>query len=152
MGILGVVWVLAGCAGGGGDGDTGGGGKPKCVPPKPSSGISLATNVQPIFNKGCVFAGCHLGPVAANGLDLSAGNSRKDTVNVPAQQLPSATLVVPGKPDQSYLLAKIEGTPGIAGDLMPLGCPGTPQGGAQCLTADEILAVRTWIAECAPNN
>jgi hypothetical protein len=114
--------------------------------------VSYSGNIQPIWNKGCVFSGCHLGPAAANGLDLSAGRSYKAIVNKRVLQKPSFDLVVPGKPSQSYILLKMEGSPQIAGVLMPQGCPGVPQGGAQCLTADEIAAVRSWITDCARNN
>jgi hypothetical protein len=87
-----------------------------------------------------------------NQLDLSTGQSYGDTVNRPVVQKPGATRVVPGKPGQSYLLQKMLNDPGITGTIMPQGCPGMPLAGAQCLTADEIQAIRTWIAECAPNN
>ena len=73
-------------------------------------------------------------------------------MNQPVFQKPNARQVVPGRPDDSYLLQKIEGTPGIVGVIMPQGCPGAPLGGARCLTADEMAAIRTWISECAPNN
>jgi hypothetical protein len=47
---------------------------------------------------------------------------------------------------------KIRGDQGIAGVLMPQGCPGNPLQGAQCLTPDEIDAITEWILACAPNN
>lgn len=87
-----------------------------------------------------------------NQLDLSTGQSYGDTVNRPVVQKPGATRVVPGKPGQSYLLQKMLNDPGITGTIMPQGCPGMPLAGAQCLTADEMQAIRTWIVECAPNN
>ena len=62
------------------------------------------------------------------------------------------SLVEPGDPDASYLVRKIRGDAGIAGVLMPQGCPGNPLQGAQCLTPDEIDAIETWILACAPNN
>ena len=74
------------------------------------------------------------------------------TVNVPSTQQPQVLLVKPGDADDSYLVRKIEGAPGISGLQMPQGCPGTPFGGAVCLSADEITAIRTWITECAQNN
>lgn len=143
----------AACAGGGG----GGGSKPvsppkkTCTPPKTPT-VTFSGNVQPIFNAGCAFAGCHASPGAVNNLDLSSGAAYAQIVNVPVFQKPSAKRVVPGKPDSSYLQQKIEGTPGIVGTIMPQGCPGAPLGGARCLTADEMLAIRTWITECAQNN
>ena len=61
-------------------------------------------------------------------------------------------IILPGDPDDSYLVQKIRGGAGIAGVLMPQGCPGNPLQGAQCLTPDEIDAIQTWILACAPNN
>lgn len=64
----------------------------------------------------------------------------------------SLFLIEPGDPDASYLVQKIRGDQGIAGVLMPQGCPGNPLQGAQCLTPDEIDAITEWILACAPNN
>jgi hypothetical protein len=114
--------------------------------------VLFGANVQPIYDAGCAFAGCHVTASAQNGLDLSRGNSYQDTVNAPVFQKPGAKQVVPGKPNESYLLQKIEATPGIAGVPMPQGCPGAALGGARCLTGDEMAAIRTWITECAQNN
>ena len=63
--------------------------------------------------------------------------------------------VVPGNPDASYLVRKIEGTPGITPVQMPQGCPndsGIGTLGAPCLKMDEMHMFRTWINACAPNN
>jgi hypothetical protein len=149
--VLGLA-LLAGCAGGGSDDDLKrGGGGPECTPPDPPT-ISLASNIQPIFDVSCALAGCHAGAVPAEDLDLSPGAARGELVDVPSIRLPGRDLVVPGDPDESYLVQKIEGAAGIAGQPMPLGCPGAPQGGAVCLTADQILAIRTWVSECALAN
>jgi hypothetical protein len=114
--------------------------------------VRFGANIQPIFNAACAFAGCHVTASAQNGLDLSAGQAYREIVNAPVFQKPGARQVVVGRPDESYLLQKIEGTPGIAGVIMPQGCPGAPLGGARCLTGDEIAAIRTWITECARDN
>jgi hypothetical protein len=144
--------VLAGCAG---EGGSGGGQtppkRPACTPPQTPS-VFYASNIQPIWNKGCVVTGCHLGPTAVNQLDLSAAQSYRQTVNQPVLQAPGSKRIVPGKPDQSYVLLKIINDPSKTGDIMPPGCPGQAQGGAQCLTPDEVQAIRTWITECAVNN
>jgi hypothetical protein len=87
-----------------------------------------------------------------NGLDLSTGATRGSTINVPVQQRPGFRRIVPGKPDQSYLYLKIIDDPRATGDIMPQGCPSAPLAGAQCLTADEVEAVRVWILECALGN
>jgi hypothetical protein len=150
-----VVCMLAGCAG---SGSGGGGGTKKptkptgaCKPPKTPS-VTLSGNIQPIFNKSCALAGCHLGASSINGQDLSTGNARKSSVNVPVVQKQGFKRIVPGKPNDSYLYLKLIGDPSISGVLMPQGCPGAPLAGAACLTADEIAAIRAWIVECALDN
>src|SRR5262252_7605601 len=146
--LVAVASALIGCAGsGGGSGGGGGGG---CKPPATPT-VLLSSNVQPIFNVSCALAGCHSGAVPVQGLDLSTGKTFSNTVNVKSTENPKLTRIVPGKPDSSYLQQKIEGTQGIAGVQMPQGCPGSPLGGAVCLTADNIAAIRQWIMECAQN-
>lgn len=148
-----VLIVLAGCAGGGSNEDLqrhGGGGQ-ACTPPDMPT-ISFASNIQPIFDVSCALASCHTGAVPAENLDLTSGTARRALVGVPSTQMPGQDRVVSGDPAASYLVQKIEGTSGIAGQLMPLGCPGSPQAGAVCLTGDQIDAIKTWISECAPAN
>ena len=145
--------AVAGCAGSGtGGGGGGGGGGANCKKPPPAT-VSFSGNIQPIFNRSCATStACHVGATAAQGLQLTAGTSYGAIVNVPATEKPKLLLVKPGAPNDSYLLQKVEGAPGIAGVEMPQGCPGTPLGGAVCPSADEITAIRTWIMECAQNN
>lgn len=114
--------------------------------------VRLSTNIQPIFNASCALAGCHLGGTAINGQDLGPGAAFRSSVNKPVLQKPGFLRIVPGNPDKSYLYLKIIGDPRITGTIMPQGCPGMPLNGAQCLTPDQILAIKTWIAECALNN
>jgi hypothetical protein len=151
--LVAVASALIGCAGSGG-GSGGGGGGVKCKPPATPT-VLLSSNIQPIFNVSCALAGCHSGAVPVQGLDLSTGKTFSNTVNVKSTEIPSRTRIMPGKPDgaDSYLVQKIEAMPpGYAGAQMPQGCPGAPLGGAQCLTADSITAIRQWIMECAQNN
>lgn len=108
--------------------------------------------IQPIFNRSCALGGCHVGPVPAQGQDLTAGVSYRQSVNVASTEQPKLKRVKPGDPNNSYLVRKIQGGPNISGVLMPNGCPGVPLNGAQCLTPDEIAAIVQWITECAPNN
>jgi hypothetical protein len=145
-----ALTLIVGCAGGGSDGDGGGGGPRgcRCDPPGCPT-VSFAGNIQPIFNRSCATSSqCH-GPNGAQGLDLTAGNSIGNTVNVRSTQIGRRVLIRPGVPDESYLLQKITGQGGIAGALMPLGCPGNPTGGAVCPPPDEVNAVEQWITECA---
>ncbi|HJQ83562.1 MAG TPA: hypothetical protein VKA21_05765 [Candidatus Binatia bacterium] len=144
--LLVIGCVLTGCAGGGG----GGGGTaagPACKPPAGGATVSLASNIQPIFDRSCALPACHVPPVPGGALDLTRGRARPQLVNVKSTQV-ALRRVKPGDPDDSYLVRKIEGGPNIAGLPMPQNCP-TQQ---PCLTPDEMQAIRQWITECAPNN
>jgi hypothetical protein len=117
--------------------------------------ISFANSIQPIFNASCALAGCHVGPVPAENLDLTAGTSYRQTVGVNALEVPKLKRIKPGDPDNSYLVQKIEAAPGLS--PMPLGCQGIAcggagQNGAMCLCPDQVAAIRQWVVECAPNN
>ena len=139
MALLLVVW-LTGCAGSGG-----GGGTP---PPNPSGTVSYKSNIQPVFNRSCAITGCHRPPTSAQQLDLTKNVSYGQLVNVASTEQPSVLRVAPGDPDASYLIRKIEGTPGISGGQMPVGCPGT----VACLSGDQMDMFRTWVTEGALNN
>ena len=114
--------------------------------------VRLSRNVQPIVDQSCAVAGCHLGPVSAQGMDLSAGKTFSSTVEVKSKEIPRLLRITPGKPDDSYLVQKIEGRPGIAGLQEPPGCPGPPLNGAQCPSVEDITVIRQWITEGALNN
>jgi hypothetical protein len=105
---------------------------------------TLSSIQQDIFNTSCALSGCHRGPDAQMGLDLSAGNAFANLVNVASRERPELLRVRPGQPDESYLIMKVEGTAGIVGARMPLGAPP--------LSADRISALRRWIAEGAKND
>lgn len=109
-----------------------------------SSGVSFSQDVQPIFNSYCVV--CHQG-VGQVGLTLEPGKSYALLVGVPSTENPTELRVKAGAPDQSYLLAKLNGTQvaaGGSGVQMPYG--GTP------LSQVQISLIQQWIAEGAPNN
>jgi hypothetical protein len=87
---------------------------------------------------------CHAGPSAPLGFSMEAGVSYGNLVDVPSAELPELMRVKPGQPDSSYIVLKIEGAPGIVGGRMPLGL--AP------LSAEEIQAIRDWIADGALRN
>jgi hypothetical protein len=151
LGLL-AAFLLAGCAGSGGEGDHGPP-KPSCTPAvDPASAPRYGSNIQPIYDRSCAVAGCHAGVAPAQGLDLSPGRSFASTVGRRSTEALGVAIVEPGDPDASYLVRKIRGDAGIAGVMMPQGCPGTPLQGAQCLVPDEMDAITTWILACAPND
>jgi hypothetical protein len=89
--------------------------------------------------------GCHGGTAPAAGLSLADGSSYGLLVNVASRNKPGAIRVIPGDPDGSYLVQKLEGTPGIVGERMP-------RTGGPFLTPGQMLIIRRWIALGAPNN
>lgn len=125
-----LLLILTGC------------GKEKC-PNEPSSDPSLASDIQPIFNKSCAFANCHDASAAA-GLDLSTGKAYTNLVNVPSVNDPATVRVIPNVADSSYLYIKIVGDPGDGTLRMPIG--GNP------LSDNEIQLIKNWITAGAKNN
>ncbi len=99
---------------------------------------SIQENVfTPICSK------CHIGASAPEGLQLDAAHSYNLLVGVPSVEQPSLLRVRMGDPDNSYMVHKIEGLPGISGGQMPLGETPLPQA--------TIDAIRQWITNGAPN-
>lgn len=99
---------------------------------------------QSVFNVSCAISGCHLGGGAAAQLDLSAGNAYANLVGVASVEIPAVLRVEPGNPDESYLVQKIEGAPGIIGQQMPRG--------RDPLSAEQVEAIRGWIEAGAAND
>lgn len=87
---------------------------------------------------------CHAGASAPLSFSLQAGFSYDQLVGVPSVEVPALFRVDPRQPDNSYLVMKIEGAPGITGGRMPLGL--SP------LSAEQIAAIRAWIADGALEN
>lgn len=97
------------------------------------------------FSKSCNFGSCH-GSAKAGGLDLT-GDTHAAIVNVPAVFAGAADngkiLVIPGDPDNSYFVQKLEGPDASEGAIMPFGAqePMDPD----C----RIKMVRQWITDGA---
>jgi Big-like domain-containing protein len=100
---------------------------------------SIQENVfTPICSK------CHIGASAPEGLQLDAAHSYNLLVGVPSVEQPMLDRVKPNDPDNSYMVLKIEGAPGIDGGQMPLGETPLPQ--------STIDAIRQWITNGALNS
>ena len=56
-----------------------------------------------------------------------------------------ARLVIPGDPEGSYIVQKLEGRPGIVGERMP-------RTGGPYLTAGQMTILKRWIANGAKND
>jgi hypothetical protein len=79
-----------------------------------------------------------------NGLDLSAAVSYGNLVGVGSRGKVGAVRVIAGDPENSYLIHKLEGRPGIVGSRMPLLGP--------ALTEGQILVIKRWIELGARND
>lgn len=90
---------------------------------------------------------CHnaQGARFAANMNLADASAYSQLVNIASTQKPGAIRVIPGDPDNSYLIHKIEGAPGIVGQRMP-------RTNGPFLTAGQILIIRTWIRQGAQNN
>ena len=117
---------------GGGSTDTGGGGRPA---------VTLVRLSGEIFTPRCATSGCHSGTTRAGGLSLQAEDIATAIVDVPSEARPDYKLVAPGDPVNSYLLMKMRGDEGIAGDRMPP---------ARALEEEQIALVEEWVEDGAP--
>ena len=77
-------------------------------------------------------------------MDLRAGNAHDSLVNVQSQEVSGLMRVAPGDPENSYIIHKLEGRPGIVGARMPFGGP--------FLDDATIDQVRSWIEAGAQDN
>ena len=90
---------------------------------------------------------CHsnVGRNPSGGLNLLSGLSYASLVRVASTGKPGAVRVIPGDPDNSYIIHKLEGRSDIVGVRMP-------RGNGPYLTDGQILVIKRWIANGAPNN
>jgi mono/diheme cytochrome c family protein len=96
-----------------------------------------------VFTPKC--SGCHSGGGAQlpGSMNLtSVASSRAALVSVSSVEVSALQRVAPGHAADSYLIRKLEGTPGIVGERMPLF--GTP------LDQPTIDVIRQWIDTGAP--
>jgi len=103
------------------------------------------TNVhEEILQPSCSFSACHGSGAGYLELVGDASTNHAVLVGIVSFGSPEETLVIPGDPDGSYLVKKIDGAEGIEGDPMP------PPGGG--LSEEQIALVRAWIEAGAPND
>jgi hypothetical protein len=83
--------------------------------------------------------------MAQQGLNLTAGSSYANLVNVAASQCNDGRKrVVPGSPSTSYLVEKLMGVNMCSGSQMPKA--------GQGLLARQTQTIANWICLGAPNN
>jgi len=90
---------------------------------------------------------CHtnVGRNPSGGLNLVHDLAYDQLVNAPSARKPGAIRIIPGNPESSYLIHKLEGRAGIVGNRMP-------NNGPPYLTDGQLQIIRRWIAIGAPRN
>ncbi len=148
-GIALLLLTISGCKGGGQyDTQSSGGASTPGTDPKASPNVSQTTaagfkkDVEPIFSSVCARPSCH-GEAKSGDMQLSPGMAYANTVNVKSSEVPELMRILPGDPDKSYLVMKIEGRQTV-GMRMPL--TGDP------LSEKQIQAIRGWIQAGAKND
>jgi len=124
-----ALLTLAGCGGGGG-----GSAPPTGLQP------TLASIQANVFSVSCALSGCHTGAGAPFGLQLDPGFSYGNLIDVPSPRDSNLIRVVPGDPDASFLIQKLDGTQTL-GERMPDGGP--------YLTTATVNVIRKWIQDGA---
>jgi len=129
-----ALLTLAACGGG-----SGGNAPPTGLQP---TLVSIQDNV---FSVSCAISSCHTGGNPPFGLRLDPGFSAGNLINVvsprdPDPANPTYIRVVPGDPDASFLIQKLDGTQTL-GNRMPDNGP--------YLTTATINVIRQWIQDGA---
>jgi hypothetical protein len=151
-GIAVVMLALAACGAGSGEG-LDANGQPLSSGSGSGSGSSGVAPLEPtlasiqanVFSVNCAIPGCHGGGTVQFGLRLDPDFSYASLINVASPQSPSGqtlTRVIPGNPDGSFLIQKLEGKQTV-GIRMPAFSP-------QPLPQSTINVIRQWIANGAP--
>lgn len=120
--------------------------------PTPDLEPTFASVQQQIFSspdsagrQSCIVCHTDQGRTPSAGLNLREGVAYQAIVGVAARNKAGALLVIPGDPDSSYLVQKLEGAPGIVGERMP-------RTGGPYLTSGQLLVLRRWIQQGARND
>jgi hypothetical protein len=138
--------LLAGCAGNGVGLDANGNpiGLGSSAPSGSSAPEALSADFQSIqdniFTPICTK--CHIGADAPEGLQLDQAHSYALLVGVPSAEVPTTLRVKPGDPTDSYIIQKLQNSPGIVGMQMPYGGP--------YLAQSTIDVIAQWITNGAP--
>jgi hypothetical protein len=118
--------------------------------PTPNLEPSLSSIQREIFNttdssgrQACIT--CHVAGGPAGFMPLVEGASYGNLVGRTSGAKPGAVRVIPGDPDNSYLIQKLEGAAGIVGQRMP-------RTTGPFLTDGQISIIRRWIAQGAQND
>ncbi len=98
--------------------------------------VPWSTIQSTILTPGCSLSKCHDATTSADGLSLAPADAYKSLLQRSSAHS-GARLVVPGKPQESYLVAKLQSKGGITGKRMPLDAP--------ALQPCQLEMVQGWI-------
>jgi hypothetical protein len=120
--------------------------------PTPNLEPTFSSIQNEIFNTtdasgrlACTSCHSNQGRNPSGGMNLLSGVSYSSLVGVASTGKPGAVRVIPGDPENSYIIAKLEGRADIVGVRMP-------RGNGPYLTEGQLLVIKRWIANGAPNN
>ena len=120
--------------------------------PTPNLSPTFTSIQQTLFNVtdpsgrlACVQCHSDQGRPTVSNLVLLEGRSYQQLIGRASTGKPGATLVIPGDPDNSYLVKKLEGASDIVGLRMP-------RNTGPFLSEGQMRVIRRWIADGAPNN
>lgn len=140
--LMGLFWAVGYLGFAGAKEVTGAPGKSK-----QTAAVSYKKMIQPILNANCVY--CHMSGAMQGGLTLEPGLSPRSLISVRSTQS-ALMLIAPGKPEDSYLIHKLEGThikAGGTGASMPFSAEAPLK-----LETKDIALIRHWVAIGALNN
>ena len=115
--------------------------------------MSFTAAVAPIIEKNCSIAACHADAQLSLGIFLP-----KDVAQIYKALLAPATgnlkldFVKAGKPDDSFVMRKLDGTHcSLDNDCVKKSC-GSEMPPGEPLSVDDRNTIRRWIAQGAKNN
>ena len=114
----------------------------------PTTGVSLAADLGPMFATRCNSGFCHNTMNQASALDLTPAKAHAQLVGVPSERTPRAWRSIAwcrARPRPASCIFKLQGNGAcFAGVRMPKGM--------RALSAAQLQQVRDWITEGAKNN
>lgn len=119
-------------------GSRGASGTPVAPGAEGDAAIGAFEPVSALLQANCATSACHSAGRGAGDLVLEPDVAWGNLVDAASSQQDGATLVVPGDPDGSYLLAKLRGADGIRGSRMPIG--------RAPLLDEDLTVISDWIA------
>ena len=118
---------------------------PNLTPTFTSIQQNIFNTTDPSGRLACIQCHSDQGRNPTGNLVLLEGRAYQNLVGQPSSGKPGETRVIPGDPNKSYLVKKLEGAPDIVGVRMP-------RGNGPFLTQGQMLVIRRWIEQGAPNN